>query len=122
MLKFMVYNQETKQYENLPREKVTGILGEGATEFLEMCYLPEPEQEEISTEEIALISEGLSPQQREKLDEQIFSCYGSGYSADSSTIVEMIQEIFQERSEDCVCSDQSFSVYGCMCKIRRMPG
>ncbi len=30
-------------------------------------------------------------------------------------------EFVEERPADCVCSDQAFSVYGCMCRIRKMP-
>lgn len=26
------------------------------------------------------------------------------------------------RPADCQCSDQAYEVYGCMCKVRRMPG
>lgn len=33
------------------------------------------------------------------------------------------EEILQlPRPDDCVCSDQAFEVYGCMCQTRRMPG
>jgi hypothetical protein len=32
------------------------------------------------------------------------------------------EESEERRPENCVCSDQAFSVYGCMCKTRRMPG
>lgn len=31
-------------------------------------------------------------------------------------------EYIEPRPEDCVCSDQAFEVYGCMCRVRRMPG
>jgi hypothetical protein len=30
-------------------------------------------------------------------------------------------EFIEDRPADCVCSDQAFSAYGCMCRIRRMP-
>jgi hypothetical protein len=29
---------------------------------------------------------------------------------------------WQLRTDGCVCSDQAFQVYGCMCRVRRMPG
>jgi hypothetical protein len=41
-----------------------------------------------------------------------------------SEIEEMLleDEIIESRPDDCVCSDQAFQVYGCMCRVRRMPG
>jgi hypothetical protein len=49
---------------------------------------------------------------------------GFSIGMSESEIEEMLleDEIIESRPDDCVCSDQAFQVYGCMCRVRRMPG
>ena len=92
MLKALKYNPVTGKYEATDINK---LLPQGVVSLMSLYASREQVEDDEETTELRFAS--------------IFGC-----DPDEPPR-------FETRPEDCVCSDQAYEIYGCMCRERRMP-
>lgn len=74
---------------------------------------------EISFDDVKAMIESCPAETRNNIEHDLWNL---GYEPSNSEVLEIVQNNFSMPFQNCACPDDFIESYGCMCRIRTMPG